>query len=119
MIEWGRRSREAAVAIENVTVEHKIELGRFENSKIQNLTFLGGVRLCPYYGGTFDKFSGNIHFRSTVKPKIETVSGKEDPVGFFGKLNDDSTITVADKSTADVIRNCEDFNHKVSIIVKP
>ena len=46
-------------------------------------------------------------------------SGKEDPVGFFGKLNDDCTITVADKSTADVIRNCEDFNHKVSIIVKP
>ena len=109
----------AGVAIENVTVEHKIELGRFENLKIQNLTFMGDVRLRPSYGSTFNKFSGNIHFRGTVKPKIETVSGKEDPVGFFGKLNDDSTITVADKSTADVIRNCEDFNHKVSIIVKP
>lgn len=101
----------------SVTVPNSCDLGCFSNSHIDKLEFLGDVALRPEYFNTFDDFSGNIHFHGKISLYQESVAGKDKPATFFGKTNDDCTITVPNQETADAIKQCEDYNSKTKILI--
>ena len=105
------------ITVPSVTVPNSCDLVCFANSHIDKLEFLGDVALRPLFSKTFDDFSGNIHFHGNVSLYQESVSGKDNPATFFGKTNDDCTITVSNQKTADAIKQCVDYNPKTRIII--
>ena len=105
------------ITVPSVTVPNSCDLVCFANSHIDKLEFLGDVALRPSFDKTFDDFSGNIHFHGNVSLYQESVSGKDNPATFFGKTNDDCTITVSNQKTADAIKQCVDYNPKTRIII--
>lgn len=105
------------ITVPSVTVPNSCDLVCFANSHIDKLEFLGDVALRPLFSKTYDDFSGNIHFHGNVSLYQESVSGKDNPATFFGKTNDDCTITVSNQKTADAIKQCVDYNPKTKIII--
>lgn len=104
------------VTAERIRIPVSCNLGTFSDSCIGNLEFLGDVKLQSRFA--FSDFSGNISFHGEVS-LFRQIDPDEDKIdSFFGKLNDDCTITVSSQAVADAIKSCKDFNPNVKVIVE-